>query len=174
MKNTHQRGRPPGSSILNEADTKVLEKVALVIARRPMKFATALRAVDVVDEAAVKRLRRKWKAEGPELLRSNEGIVLRERALQTFVSFRRALDESAKAARAWLDKPEIKRAIDNARRWADSPTGQQLIRFAASPETKRMMENAKMARAAASPQIQRLAETMNSPQVRALIATGHK
>lgn len=64
------RGRPKGASRHADADWTLLAQVADEMERDPsLKATTAIRALGVLDDAAVRRLQRRWKAEGARLLK---------------------------------------------------------------------------------------------------------
>lgn len=61
MKAKRSRGRPSGSSVKNETDLPLLERVAdLMVRDIKMKPTTAMRALGVEDERDQRRLREKW------------------------------------------------------------------------------------------------------------------
>ncbi|MEQ8813502.1 hypothetical protein [Thalassobaculum sp.] len=63
-----RRGRPQGSGL---DDRQTLEKIADFLVRHPASIPTpAMRRVGVTDESAIRRLQRKWKADGAGYLKA--------------------------------------------------------------------------------------------------------
>jgi hypothetical protein len=145
------RGRPPGASRLNDEDAKLLGDIAGIIARRPMKPTAAMRQLGINDYATTKRLRRKWRSDGPALIQVIEdSLQLQRQQLQAVATaaydklyaFANSPDmvAAAKTVNEFATHPaweEIRRQLEAASR---SPMMQQIRAFTNSPELKRMTE----------------------------------
>jgi hypothetical protein len=182
------RGRPPGASRLNDDDAKIMNDMAGIIARRPMKPTTAMRQLGIDHYATTKRLQRKWRSHGPVLIRAIEDGARRQReqlqavattAYRTLYDFANSpeIAAAAKALNQFATHPmwqDLRRQIEAA---SKSPMMQQIKAFANSPEMKRMNElmNSQETRRLRdsmaipnTPEFKRMKEWMNSDEVRRL------
>jgi hypothetical protein len=163
------RGRPPGASRLNDDDAKIMNDMAGIIARRPMKPTTAMRQLGIHHYATTKRIQRKWRSHGPVLIRAIEDRAQRQReqlqavaatAYRTLYDFANSpeMAAAAKIANQFATHP----AWDDFRRQAEaaskSPFMKQLKAFSISPEWKRMNDLAN------SPEVRRWAEVSKTMQ----------
>ncbi len=118
------RGRPKGASRHADTDWGLLQTVAEAIALDPtLKATTAIRNRGVTDEAALRRLQRRWKEDGDKLLR------------QAGRSKPHAGDRAAPRPKVVAKKPPV-----HAEKPADQKTDPRpgaLARREASDETRR-------------------------------------
>jgi hypothetical protein len=169
------RGRPKGASRLNETDSLILARIADVIVATPMRPTTAMRRLNIHNEAETRRLQRKWRKSGSQHLEAAErrrqharpspqeiltGIT---RGVQAVA---RHLAPVMERFQDWMNSPEVQKMAERAQAFIDSPQYQRLRAFAESPEAERLRE----VQIAQAKRLQAIAESPSMKQLRKKLA----
>ena len=156
------RGRLPGASRLNAHDAKILDRMADIIAGRPIPPTTAMRQIGIEDDTTIRRLRRKWNAGGPVRV---QAIKAQHQRAQLQVAAKVACEKFY----AFANAPELAAAAKSLNQFAQSPVwlelGRKLEAVSKSPFMQALQALAK------NPEAKRLAqwtngEWANNPEVR--------
>jgi hypothetical protein len=162
--------RERDSTRLNAPDANILDRMADIIAGRPMPPTTAMRQLGIEDDTMIRRLRRKWNAGGPVRVQAIKARHQRAQlqvaakvACEKFYAFANApeLAAAAKSINAFAASPvwlELGRKFEAV---SKSPFMQAIQAFANTPEAKRLAQWTELAN---NPEVRRWADLSRSLQ----------